>query len=278
MDRVSNAAMRLLRRLIPSIPVLTRSRVLFLPLDLIDAALARIFPELRGLPPARLRIRTGVRSKFVFNQVWFRYSHRAFWEDAFAAGWVDPDSAILDIGSGSGRAAIALREYGKDAGRYRGVYTGVDVDREMVEWCQGAYPKNFEFIALGARSRVYNPTGSTGPSVLPVQDGSQDFVFALSLFTHLLEEDLIGYLEEARRVLRPGGRLLATVFCRESLDLGGRWTFEHRRGAAHVESERYPEAAVAYERDWLLEQCRAAGFTESEMRAKKSQSVLTALR
>lgn len=269
---------RRIRRRIPSIPVLTRSRAMFLPLDLIDAALARIFPELRGLPPARLRIRTGVRSKFVFNQVWFRYSHRAFWEDAFAAGWVDPESSILDIGSGSGRAAIALREYGKDAGRYRGTYTGVDVDREMVEWCQAAYPKNFNFIALEAHSRVYNPGGSSGRTVLPVADGSQDFVFALSLFTHLLEEDLVNYLVEAQRVLRPGGRLLATVFCRESLDLGGRWTFKHRRGSAYLESERYPEAAVAYERDWLLEQCRAAGFGEPEIRAKKSQSVLTALR
>jgi len=269
---------RLLRRLIPSIPVLTRSRLLFLPLDLLDAALARIFPELRGLPPARLRIRTGVRSKFVFNQVWFRYSHRSFWEDAFAAGWVEPDSSILDIGSGSGRAAVALREYGKEAGRYRGTYTGVDVDREMVEWCQGAYPKNFRFIALDAHSRVYNPKGSSGPTVLPVEDASQDFVFALSLFTHLLEQDLTSYLAEAQRVLRPGGRLLATVFCLESLELGGRWTFEHPRGAARLESERYPEAAVAYERDWLLDQCRAAGLREPAIRAKKSQSVLTAVR
>jgi hypothetical protein len=55
-----------------------------------------------------------------------------------------------------------------------------------------------------------------------------------------------------------------TFFCMDDLRslnlLGGRWSFAHRRDAAYIENERYPEAAVAYDKSWMEELCRKAGF------------------
>ena len=46
------------------------------------------------------------------------------------------------------------------------------------------------------------------------------------------------------------------------MELGRRWTFEHRRGNAYVESPRYPEAAVAYHEAFMTELARNYGFRE----------------
>ena len=44
--------------------------------------------------------------------------------------------------------------------------------------------------------------------LIPEQDGVADFVAFFSVGTHLLNEEFFVYLEEARRVLRPGGRIV----------------------------------------------------------------------
>jgi hypothetical protein len=44
----------------------------------------------------------------------------------------------------------------------------------------------------------------------------------------------------------------------------GRWGFGHRLGNAWVESPKYPEAAVAYEREFVENACRGAGFERVE--------------
>jgi len=44
-------------------------------------------------------------------------------------------------------------------------------------------------------------------------DDSVDFVFSTSLFTHLLENDLINYCREGYRVLKQGGSMAMYCFC-----------------------------------------------------------------
>ena len=72
--------------------------------------------------------------------------------------------------------------------------------------------------------------------------------------------------------------MLMTFFCLEDLDrlglMEGRWTFRHRVGPARVENERYPEGAVAYGRDWMIEAARAAGFAEADVRLPSYQSTI----
>ncbi len=260
--------MTTIRRLIPSLPPITRNRVAMAPLDLIDFIARSGDPELRGLPPNRMRIRTGVGNKVLGNgKMWFG-SGGGFWIGEHAAGRVNETSSIVEIGCGCGRCAIPLVRKGIGGKPFTGKYIGLDVDAEMLGWCtRNIASDRFSFARVRTFSAVYNPekpepVADSGGSTFPVDPSSTDLVFALSVFSHLLEGDFVTYLKESRRVLRPGGHLVFTTFCPGHVESGpnARWTFAHRMGAAHVESVRYPEAATAYEEGWVLDQCAAAGF------------------
>ncbi len=93
----------------------------------------------------------------------------------------------LDFGCGSGRVA---RHLDVDL-------TGVDVDPRGVEWCQAHLRGTFLTIAP-------DPP-------LPFEAGNFDVIYAVSVFTHFDERTQFVWLEELRRVLRPGGLFIATT-------------------------------------------------------------------
>ena len=112
---------------------------------------------------------------------------------------------------GIGRVAIPLTQYlDKDV-----CYEGFDIVSSGIEWCQEKitwrYP-NFHFELVDLHNSYYNPSGTASASDFrfPYEDGSFDFAFSTSVFTHMLPADVEHYLAEASRVLRLGGRLLAT--------------------------------------------------------------------
>jgi SAM-dependent methyltransferase len=98
----------------------------------------------------------------------------------------------------------------------------------------------------------YNPGGhgSAAEFSFPYPERSFDLVIATSVFTHLLPDVADHYLEEAARVLAPGGRLFATWFLLDPEHppepSRAMVTFSHPRGAAAVADPNAPEAAVAY--------------------------------
>ena len=53
-----------------------------------------------------------------------------------------------------------------------------------------------------------------------------------------------------------------SFLCMEHVKLGGRWTFQHRRGNAYVENLQYPEAAVAYHEAFMTKLVADCGFPE----------------
>lgn len=261
---------RWLRRLVPSTAVLSRS-ALFYPFSVINdwtvGTASRIVSK-RRVPPMRYISRTGCND--ILSPYFFYLTKGVnFWLYAFAQGWAKLDSRIVDLGSGCGKTAVALQDFEYMGERFRGKYFGFDVDADMVRWCQQNFdPEHFSFRAVDMFSAVYNPGGASVAKVHleGCDDNAIDLVISQSLFSHLLESDVRAYVKEAARVLRPGGIMAMTFFCMDDLRaqklLGGRWTFEHRRGAAYVENERYPEAAVAYDKGWMEQVCREAGFSE----------------
>ena len=260
------------RRFVPSLAKLSYNPAFKSVVNAVGLIPAFFIREFRSLPPNHLRVRVGVGNRIFFNHANFVNASRNFWYNAFAAGIVKFDANIVDIGCGCGRFAHHLRDYtfGIDDERYTGMYTGIDIDDELLEWDRKNFPaENFKFLKSSNRSTVYSSDGDGAERYrMPIDDESQDFVFSASLFTHLLEDDLLNYIEEAYRVLRPGGTMQMTVFCidlmREQRRLGGRFTFEHRIGNAHVESRQYPEAAVAFGREFLINSARGVGFRPAE--------------
>lgn len=287
---------RTIRRLIPAVPALSRVKLLMWPLDALDRVLNLPYRELRGLPPNHMRIRIGVGNRLLFNAAQYRLLPINFWLDALAERHVSLSSNIVDLGCGCGRFAMALRDFWFHDRTFTGTYFGVDVDVEMLAWCRKHFPADhFKFHKVEVYSRTYNPRPETpvqsngthaahieikpsviAPFSLPLPNASQDFLFANSLFSHLLEGDFVNYLKESARLLRPGGWMHFSAFCLEHVNKspGSRWSFQHKDGNAHVEDCRYPEAAVAYELAWLQQQCLAAGFSSFEALPSTTQTMI----
>jgi SAM-dependent methyltransferase len=169
--------------------------------DLVDRLRGRRDP----LVPPRHRLYAGWRGDY--GKVAGRW--------AFATvelGKLDPAGRVLDIGCGPGRIAARLARHLED-----GSYEGFDVEPRGVRWCQRKitprYPR-FRFQVADIQNRQYNPTGSQQAReyVFPYSEDEFDLAFAASVFTHMRPGEIARYVSEAGRVLKPGGRLLATFF------------------------------------------------------------------
>jgi SAM-dependent methyltransferase len=175
---------------------------------------------------------------------------------------------VLDVGCGIGRMARPLAGYLADGG----TYAGFDPNAVGIGWCQTRYPEHFRFTLVDLYNARYHPTGTlkAGEFAFPYEDDSFDFAILTSVLTHLLEAEAAHYLNETARVLRPGGRALATFFL---LDAVSREAMTAERTAlrflqpdAHVAVLRddIPEEAVAYDEGWVRARVREAGLTVSE--------------
>lgn len=128
------------------------------------------------------------------------------------AGGLQPDERVLDIGCGPGRIAALLARH-----LTRGSYEGFDVMPEAIEWCRrGIAPRypSFGFQLVDVANPRYNPDGrgAGGDARFPYPDAEFDLAFANSLYTHLRPGETERYLAETVRVLRPGGRAIASFF------------------------------------------------------------------
>jgi SAM-dependent methyltransferase len=102
---------------------------------------------------------------------------------------VAPGERVLDLGCGAGRFVRALGEAGAEA-------VGVEIAEAALTRARRNAP--------GADLRLLEPSGE-----LPLEHRSVDVVWCSEVLEHVA--DVAGLLVEVRRVLRPGGRLLATV-------------------------------------------------------------------
>jgi SAM-dependent methyltransferase len=105
--------------------------------------------------------------------------------------WSDFPS-ILDWGCGAGRVTRYLIS---DSGQK---VTGVDIDSDNVGWCRAnLVGGRFEIIPLIPKTQF--------------RDEEFDLALGCSVFTHLKEEVQFAWLDELRRVIRPGGYAFTSV-------------------------------------------------------------------
>ena len=217
----------------------------------------------RLLPPLSMRCSVGENLWDVYGER-FEITGRHFVEKLSRDAGLGPESRVLDLGCGCGRIAIPLTEVISPSGLYR----GLEASEAMVNWCRRKitprFP-NFQFLHCDVRSSVYNPIGREKPEALrfPFDEGSFDLVLATSVFTHLVPDAALNYIRECGWVLRSGGILFATAFLMESgtRSTDGALCFDHPLdGIALSIDSVFPERAVAYPTDWLLDAGRQAGL------------------
>ena len=146
---------------------------------------------------------------------------RAIVKDAYLAAGLGPESRVLDVGCGTGGMMRTMQGLGR--------FTGLD-----------SSPKAADF----ARRRSGNPVEVGDATALPFADDSFDGVTALDVLEHVPDDAAAA--REIRRVLKPGGTLIATVPCHP-------WLF-----SAHDEALHHVRR---YTRPGFLALLRDAGFT-----------------
>jgi SAM-dependent methyltransferase len=210
------------------------------------------------LPPKDLRLMGDSDEKFVASGIQLAsLLYRLGLED---------DHEILDVGCSVGRLAIGLM-----AGTgFQGRYVGFDVMPKQVLWARRTLPKvapNYRFRYVDVRNDRYNPNGKVEPAELrfPARSGGFHMASLFSIFTHFYKEDIAIYLRELRRVLRPGGTVVATWFLYddESYDaaVGSAYPMTHRLDDVTIYNDADdPLRAIAFHERAVREMVTAAGL------------------
>ena len=120
---------------------------------------------------------------------------------------------VLDVGCGIGRAAIPLTRFLSEKGRYE----GFDIVPAGIDWCKDKISKrynNFNFQLSNVYNKVYHPSGwlQSDESTFPYADESFDFVFLISVFTHILPPGMENYFCGNQPRHEDGGRCFITYF------------------------------------------------------------------
>jgi SAM-dependent methyltransferase len=200
---------------------------------------------------------------------------------------VGSDSRVLEIGCGLGRLASALRRVLTD-----GEYVGVDVVEHKIAFLSNRLTTRapqFKFSHLNVANAMYNPAGEIGSDdvSLPCADDWADATVAMAVLTHLLPNALDSYLEEIARVLRPGGRFIASLYILDYYESTRRrpdryslpeFSFEYPVADApgfRTSDADCPERMLAIQLDHLTKRANRYGLTLFERPRPGSWSGIT---
>jgi SAM-dependent methyltransferase len=103
------------------------------------------------------------------------------------------EGTVLDFGCGCGRLARFTAPEVIAAG---GRFLGVDINPELVGWCDRSLPGDYRL------NRLDPPA--------PIETGSVRLLYAVSVFTHLTRAKMAAWLADYARVLAPGGVALVS--------------------------------------------------------------------
>ena len=171
-----------------------------------------------------------------------------------------PTSTVLDIGCGLGRLAYPLSQKLTPPG----AYIGFDPMQEAIAWCRQNFQQYplLKFVHASLFNDLYNDSGAEAKNYkFRVESSSMEVIFAISVFTHLLPDEVINYLKEIKRTMAPGGHAFITFFLlKPDTTSPLSFSFKYHHGHYSVMSRKVWRANVAYQLSWLTEQVSINGL------------------
>jgi len=179
-----------------------------------------------------------------------------------------PNFHVLDLGCQLGRLAIPFSIFLDK----NGSYDGVDIIPEAIEWTKkhiGEKYSNFNFTLADIYNGWYNPNGKVESHEyqLPFKDSAFDFVIMISVFTHMLENDLKNYFSEVSRVMKQRGLAWITFYLindetlelldSKSTNIDFKYKFEP--GYRSIREDQ-PESSVAWDEEIVKKLCKQNGL------------------
>lgn len=209
------------------------------------------------LPPKRYDY-INIGANTIINKEFFGY----FVEKA----GLQADATVLEVGSGFGRMAIPLTEYLSTEGRYE----GLELLKDGVNWCQHHFtPKypNFKFQRIDVYNARYHAAGTQKAETytFPFKEGTFDFVYLTSVFTHMYPNEIANYLKEVSRVMKPGATCLCTYYLINDISKEqiknrlGTYNFEYSKADYYTEDLKDPLYQIAFKEPIikeLYEECK----------------------
>lgn len=178
---------------------------------------------------------------------------------------LQPQHQVLDVGCGIGRLAVALTSYLNE----QGAYFGFDVVEDGIVWCNNQistrYP-NFHFQYTPLRNDLYNLSTAQRAEqfTFPYANHQFDLVVLTSVFTHMQPAEVQHYLNEINRVLKPGGKCLATFFVIDEETIRQIETrtdvmqFDYEYDTYYLHDEKVKDANIAFKSNALQNMAKEA--------------------
>lgn len=134
---------------------------------------------------------------------------------------LQPEDRVLELGCGLGRI-------GRQLANSCAHWTGVDISGEMIRHARERL-EGIENVSFHQLERA---------SLERFEDDSFDKAYSLAVLCHMDKEDLFLYLEELRRVVRPGGLIYADTWNLAHPTGWKRWMYEVRFWQRSDQSQR----------------------------------------
>lgn len=239
-------------------PVLNMIFALIDPLDY----LMRTVNGLSYVPKYSIRVRSnGISHQFGGKRFYALGNRLAELLQTYAG--LNNQSHVLEIGCGCGRTALALSKILED-----GRYTGLDIEKKSLQSCRDNQlfrRKGFVFDYLDVYNTEYNPTGihHADEYTFAYDNHSFDVIFLVSVFTHMLTDDVRNYIAEISRMLKPGGVCMLTTFLMDKGRQTGGLSFPFQEKDHCFYNREMPEVAVGYWSDFYIAHFASHGLTRT---------------
>ncbi|MFC4557274.1 class I SAM-dependent methyltransferase [Virgibacillus kekensis] len=125
------------------------------------------------------------------------------------------DKSVLDFGAGTGANCTLCKP---------GQYFGIDPDEKRINFAQKLYP-DYDFSVFQNDK-------------ISVENGTIDVILIIAVLHHIPSEKMKKYMEQFRKILAPGGIILAIEPCYFKGNRISNWYMKNNDNGSYIQNEQ----------------------------------------